>query len=40
MHSTKLRALRALRHEVEKECAEKLAKIDIKIHAEEAENGQ
>lgn len=36
LYSTKLLALRALRHEVEKECAEKLAKIDMQIHAEES----
>jgi hypothetical protein len=34
MHSTKLRALRALRHLVELECANKLAKIDMQIAAE------
>ena len=40
LYSTKTRALRALRHEVEKECAERLEKIDIKIQEEEAANGQ
>lgn len=34
MFSTKLLALKAMRHEVEKECAEKLAKIDMQIQAE------
>lgn len=35
MFSTKLLALRALRHEVEKQCAERLAKIDMQIQAEQ-----
>lgn len=34
LFSTKLRALRALRYEVEKESAEKLAKIDLMIEEE------
>lgn len=34
MYSTKLRALKALRHAVEKECAEKLANIDVQIQVE------
>jgi hypothetical protein len=35
MFSTKLRALKALRHSAEKECAERLAKIDMQIQAEQ-----
>lgn len=35
LYSTKLLALRALRHAVEKECAEKLASIDLQIQAEQ-----
>lgn len=34
MYSTELLALKALRHAVEKECAEKLADIDIEIQAQ------
>lgn len=34
LFSTKLLALKALRHAVEKECAEKLASIDMQIQAE------
>ena len=34
LYSTKLLALRALRHEVEKECAARLAAIDKQIEAE------
>jgi hypothetical protein len=34
LFSTRLLALRAMRHEVEKECAEKLAGIDMQIQAE------
>lgn len=34
IYSTRLLALKALRHAVEKECAEKLARIDLEIIAE------
>jgi hypothetical protein len=34
LYSTRFRALKAMRHEVEKECAKKLREIDRKIEAE------
>lgn len=38
LHSTELRALKSLRHEVELECAEKLARIDQMIEDEQKES--
>ena len=36
LYSTRLRALRALRYEVEKQCAKMLRQIDAQVEAEEA----
>lgn len=40
LFSTKLRALRALRREIERQCAERLRKVDRMIEEEESKEGR